>query len=471
MGKNKKKPAKIVKVYSNFEGARQDRRTANWYSQDTGPNNTLRRDWRWLVKRHQDLADNDGLAKQAVGVIVQNWIGDGIMSNPVNSTKRYANAYTNWSRMVEADYYETFNNYGMQALGARTATVRGAYLLRKRINPDLFDKYGVVPLQLQVLEAEWLDTTKDNGVDILFGQQFDTSGRLLGYWIRDQHPNESVLGRGISIQSTFVSKDEIKFVFECLRPGQRMGLPFGTAAILTLRDMGDIREAQQMKDKIAACFFGVTTGEEPIFPNSGDTTEVVEDARLFDTISPGTVEHIPNGRSFQAFQPPPSGDFYQTQKVYARIVAAAYEIPYESLTGDTSDANFSTYRGRWLEFHRRIAHLRWNVFIPSHCATVCKWHDQLARVAGLLRGPATWEHTPPRREMIDPTKEIPALIEGVKAGFISLSEVQKSFGFVPEEVIDVLVKDITRARNAGLMLSVDGKSDQRALPPLESPPP
>jgi lambda family phage portal protein len=472
MGKNKKKkssqPSKIVRVFSNFDAARQDRRTSGWLSQDTGPNSTLRRDWRWLVKRHQDLADNDGLAKKAVGVIVQNWIGDGIISNPIGATKKYANAYTQWARMVEGDFYEMFNNYGNQALGARAATVRGAYLLRKRINPDLFEKYGVVPLQLQLMEAEWLDTTKDNGVDILFGQQFDSAGRLQGYWIRDQHPNESVLGRGISIQSSFVSKDEITLIFDCLRPGQRMGIPFGTAAILTLRDIADINEAQQLKDKIAACFFGVTTGDEPIYPNPGDSEEIVENAKIFDTIAPGAVEHIPNGRSFQAFTPPPAGDFYNTQKVYARRVAAAYEITYESLTGDTSDSNFSSYRGQWLEFHRRVAHLRWNVFIPRHCATVCRWHDDLARVAGLLRGQATWEHTPPRREMIDPTREIPALIEAVKAGFMSLSEVQKSFGYVPEEVIMALDADIKRARDKELYLSIDGRNERKVDPPVES---
>jgi capsid protein len=64
--------------------------------------------------------------------------------------------------------------------------------------------------------------------------------------------------------------------------------------------------------------------------------------------------------------------------------------------------------------------------------------------------------TPPRRELVDPAKEITALIEGVKAGFISLSEVQRSLGFIPAEVMAELETDMADARAKGLALSVDG---------------
>jgi capsid protein len=227
-----------------------------------------------------------------------------------------------------------------------------------------------------------------------------------------------------------------------------MGLPFGTAAILTLRDMGDIRVAQQMKDKIAACFFGVVSEPDGEAAPGGDPI-------AFDTIEPGAVEYLPPGRSFNAFTPPSSGDFVSTHKEYARAVAAAYEITYESMTGDLSNVNYSSFRGGWLEFSRRIAYLRGKVSIPGMLSPVCRWHDELAQMAGLLRGPMTWTHTPPRREMIDPTREIPALIDAVRAGIMSLSEVQRAFGYVPEEVITELAQDMERAKRAGLTLSVD----------------
>jgi lambda family phage portal protein len=450
MGKKRKALERqlFIERARSFEAAKDTRRTEGWWTSSSGPNSDLRQAWWWLVKRHQDLVDNDAYASRAVGVITNNWIGDGIMSTPVNATKRYGTLWKRWCDTPDSDFYGVHDWYGNQALGARTTAVRGAVLLRKRVLPELLDKHGIVPLQVQMLEPDWLDFNKDNGADILFGQQFDSSGRLQGYWIRKQHPGESLLNTGIAIQSEFVSKDEISLHFDSRRAGQRMGLPFGTAAILTLRDMGDIRAAQQMKDKISSCFFGVSTDMDP--QSDPDKT-----GTLFDHIEPGAIEHLPPGRDFKAFSPPSSGDFVSTHREYAHSVAAAYEITYESLTGDLSNVNFSSFRGGWLEFSRRIAYLRGKVTIPGMLSPVCRWHDELARMSGLLKGPVEWTHTPPRREMIDPTREIPALIEAVRAGIMSLSEVQRSFGYVPEEVMAELAQDLQRARQSGLTLGID----------------
>ncbi len=229
---------------------------------------------------------------------------------------------------------------GNQSVGARTTAVRGAVLVRKRIYPELFERYGIVPLQVQMLEPDWLDFNKDNSQDILFGQQFDSAGRLMGYWIRDSHPGETSLGIGVRVQSTFVPKEEISLHFDCRRAGQRMGLPFGTAAILTLRDMGDIRAAQQMKDKISACFFGVTTDSDVQQESNYAALKADGKGFGFDEIEPGAVEHLPPGRAFEAFTPPSSGDFVSTHREYAHAVAAAYEITYESMTGDLSNQTF-----------------------------------------------------------------------------------------------------------------------------------
>ena len=450
MGKRRKAQEREIarRVLGEFEAAKETRRTSGWWTSNSGPNSDLRQAWYWLAKRHQDLVDNDAYASRAVGVIVNNWIGDGIMSTPQGATRRYNQAWKRWADSPESDFYGIHDWYGNQAVGARTTAVRGAVLVRKRVAPGLFDRYGMVPLQVQMMEPDWLDFNKDDGIKILFGQQFDSAGRLQGYWIRNRHPGEMILGTGIQVQSTFVPKEEISLHFDSRRAGQRMGLPFGTAAILTLRDMGDIRAAQQMKDKISACFFGVVTDLDG--ENDPSKTGIE-----FDTIEPGAVEHLPPGRNFQAFSPPSSGDFVSTHREYAHAVAAAYEITYESLTGDLSNVNYSSFRGGWLEFSRRIAYLRGKVSIPGMLSPVCRWHDELAAMVGLLKGPMDWTHTPPRREMIDPTREIPALIGAVRAGIMSLSEVQRAFGYVPEEVITELAADMERAKRAGLTLSVD----------------
>jgi capsid protein len=90
---------------------------------------------------------------------------------------------------------------------------------------------------------------------------------------------------------------------------------------------------------------------------------------------------------------------------------------------------------------------------------VHRWFNEIARVAQ-IRGPRKVIWTPPRRELIDPAKEIRALIEGVKAGFFSLSEIQRSLGYIPSEVMGELEEDMADAREKGLALSVDGATGQ-----------
>jgi capsid protein len=97
---------------------------------------------------------------------------------------------------------------------------------------------------------------------------------------------------------------------------------------------------------------------------------------------------------------------------------------------------------------------------------VHRWFNDAARSAQ-IRGPRKMIWTPPRRELVDPAKEVGALIEGVKAGFMSLSEVQRSLGYIPSEVMDELGRDMAEARSKGLMLSVDGMSSGGSGPAVE----
>ena len=75
-----------------------------------------------------------------------------------------------------------------------------------------------------------------------------------------------------------------------------------------------------------------------------------------------------------------------------------------------------------------------------------------------MRGPRKIIWTFPRRELIDPSKEIKALIEAVSAGIMSLSDVQRSLGYLPKEVIEELGADKAAAEAQGLQLTVFGGS-------------
>lgn len=76
-------------VQRAFEGAKQSRRTENWFTSLGGPNTDIKQAWRWLVSRHQDLIDNEPYAAKAVRELVKGWVGDGVMGTPVGGLGGY----------------------------------------------------------------------------------------------------------------------------------------------------------------------------------------------------------------------------------------------------------------------------------------------------------------------------------------------------------------------------------------------
>jgi lambda family phage portal protein len=428
-----------------FESAKESRRTENWYTRNGGPNADIRTAWRLLTRRHQDLVDSNPWANRAVRVITNNWVGDGIIGSPQGGSRRYEQAWNDWADSIECDHAGKLNWYGLQSLIARTTAVRGSCLIRRRMDERMADQ-GLVGLRLQVLEPDFLDFSRDDGSRIKFGQQYDRDGRLEGYWIRQTHPGETEWN-GVKIQSDFVPASEIIHTYEVNRAGQAIGVPFGSAVLLHLRDIDDITQAMLLKTKIAACFTAFVYSNEP--------SDLASNTALTETLEPGAIEILPDGKQITFANPPQSPDYVSHQKHHLHAVAAGYGITFEALTGILSDVNFSSARMGWLEFHRNVAAWRWNVTIPQVLDPVHRWFNDAARLAQ-VRGPRRMIWTPPRRELVDPAKEITALIEGVKAGFMSLSEVQRSLGFIPAEVMAELEADMADARQKGLALSVDG---------------
>jgi lambda family phage portal protein len=472
--------AVAIEYLRAFEAGKKSRRTENWYTNSLGPNADMRRVLHAIVRRHQDLVDSDPWASKAVSVVVNNWVGDGIIGAPFNATKRFADGWRDWSESIDCDWDGLGNFYAKQSLIARTVAVRGSCLVRRRIDESMLSQ-GMVPLKLQVLEPDYLDVSKDDGAKIRFGKQYLDDGRLEGYWIRRAHPGESDWTANSSI-SDLVPASEICHVYDVRRPGQATGVPFGVSALLKLRDVSDTDAAQLLKDKLAACFMA--------FIREPDAEEYMqrlnakppdpdnpypEMPALLDKMEPGAMEILKPGQDVTFATPPSSGDFVANQKFHLLSIAQAYEITYESLTGDLSNVNFSSGRMGRMDMRQSVARWRWAIMIPQLLNRVSQWYRDAAAISGAGRVTARFEWTPPVAWLIDPAREIPAYVDAVRAGFMSLSEIQRMLGYVPEMVIRELGQDLDRARAAGIKLDVDlamGPGSVRPVPndqPLQQP--
>ncbi|HIJ94046.1 MAG TPA: phage portal protein, partial [Rhodospirillaceae bacterium] len=274
-----------------YEGAKLGRRTEGWRAPGSGSNAEISAALPRLRDRSRDLVRNNPYAAKGVNALVGNLVGSGLKARA-----RAGDAALNdqadklWTRFTaECDADGRTDFHGLQALAARAMVESGECLVR--IRPRRTGDGLAVPLQLQVLEADHLDTLRSgevvSGGFIHQGIEFDRLGRRVAYWLYPVHPGEVATFRRGSLQSKRVSAADVCHVFERLRPGQERGVPWFAPAIIKMRDLDEYDDAELVRKKIEACFAAFVLDSD-----DGETLgEVGEDeaGRRIETFEPGMI--------------------------------------------------------------------------------------------------------------------------------------------------------------------------------------
>ena len=83
------------------------------------------------------------------------------------------------------------------------------------------------------------------------------------------------------------------------------------------------------------------------------------------------------------------------------------------------------------------------------------WFLEYAEILGIKTEGVSVLWTPPRREMIDPTKEVPALKSAVRSGFITLQDAMIQNGYEPEVMINQISDMNEKLDGLGIILDTD----------------
>lgn len=434
----------------SYNAAAQGRRTEGWHASGSSANTEISASLVTLRNRARELERNNPYAKRAIQAVTTNTVGIGIMPAPEGGTPRelakVAAAWKDWAEKTDCDFDGRLDFYGLQSLVMRTIAMGGEALVvrRRRVHK--------IPIQLQVLEGDFLDHAKNEidlrgaGGYIMNGVQFDANQKRVGYWLYDRHPAE-----GMAIESKFVPAADVLHVYDLERPGQVRGVPFGTASMLRLKDFDDYEDAQLIRQKIAACFSVFITDPSADLINGSVESDVAE------RVEPGMVYHTKPGQDVRFATPPPTDGFADYGRSTLRGIAAGYGPTYEAVSGDLSNVNFSSGRMGWLEFRQLVQHWQNNMLVPTLCNGVFSWFVNALQLGGeLAQGAkiiAQW--TPPRREMIQPKEEIEALKTQVRCGLKSWQEAVRELGLNPETVLAELAADKKNFDKLGLILEVD----------------
>jgi lambda family phage portal protein len=441
-----------------YEGAARGRRTQGWLTHPTSANAEAGKALTLLRDRARDLVRNNPYAERAGVVWVGNVVGGGIVPR---ADEAHVDLFKQWSEECDADGRCDF--FGLQALVARTEWEAGECLVRFR--PRRMADGLPVPLQLQVLEPDHLDTaktgdTKAGGV-VIQGVEFDGLGRRVAYWLFPTHPGDAIPFARRSFTSKRVPAAAVLHIYRLRRPGQVRGVSQLASSLLRLRDLDEYEDAELLRKKIEACFAAfVTQGEEPSVNPVVDATRR-KDGQLVETLEPGIIKYLKMGQDVKFGQPSSSAGYAEHIRMQLHAVAAGIGVTYQQLTGDLSQANYSSMRGGLLEFRRPLGQFQRQVMIHQFCRPVWGRVQGAAFLAGAIRTEVTAEWIPPRHEAVDPLKDAMADTMLVRAGFETLFDEIARHGGDPVRRISEMQEIAEALDEAGLVLDTDPRKTSR----------
>jgi len=440
----------------HYEAAQLGRRTSGWYRSRGDANAVTGSAISELRTHARDLIRNNSWARRAQRIIANNTVGWGIVPKAIGADAAAAQLlWKQWAESLEVETEGRHTLYSLQQQVMRVLASDGEVLIRRRRRQS---KDGLLlPMQLQLMEADYIDTNKDgergqSGGQIIQGIEYDAIGRRAAYWLFPEHPgSDNSTGQNVSKR---VPAEDILHVFYQERPGQSRGVSWFASAIVNLKDFDEWEDAELMKQKIAACFAVFVTDLDGTAPALG--TEDPDDASI-DSLEPGMIENLPAGKDVKFASPPPvTVDSFAARQL--RRVAAGLGVTYEDLTGDYSQVNFSSARMGRLSHQANVRDWQNNVLIPQFCTGVWRWFVEAAVASGALRGVSVAEWTVPALPMLEPDREGLAYQRLVRVGAMTPSEMVREQGFDPEAHWKQYAADLAKLDELGIILDADARA-------------
>jgi len=403
---------------------------------------------RVLRQRSRELIRNAPFARRAMTVVTNNVVGDGILPtitgpNKSAASKRAAKAAAEvilpHLQSAELDAHRALNLSAMQTVVCNSLFESGELLVLRRTRSDAPD--GVLPLAIELLEIDHLDSTvqsyRESGVDheVIDGIEYDTGGVAIAYHLFEKHPGS--VARSWRLKSNRVPASDVLHIRRNDRPGQMRGVPWMAPVMVTLAEMRDYQEAQILKQKISSLLVGVVEAGDGGIP---------KDAQGLEKMAPGGLVYTEAGQKVVFTDPPQVNDYDVVMRLGLCAVAMGIGITYESLAGDLGRVNFSSARIGRLEMDKNIETWQTQILIGQFCASVGRWALEAYRLTqGAPRRGLQMSWTAQRRAIIDPTKEIPAIIKKVTGGLSSMQREQRAMGLDPEVIAREREEDEARS--------------------------
>lgn len=447
---------RMLMGFSHYDGAGRSTRGKDFRVNRSDAIEASRHDRARLSWISRDMLRNNPRAVKAEAMIVGQTVGRGIVPRVTmadagdTESKRRIEDYIRkhcLKRDIDAD--GRLNLFGLQALAMSQICSSGEVLGRRRLRRA--SDGLTLPFQLQLLESDYLDEMVDGpltaGTRAVQGVEFDIVGRRIAYHLLSEHPG----GRQGALRRTRrVLAENVIHAFDQKRPGQVRGVSWYAPVITLLHELQKYQDGQVKRQEIASLFAAILKSET----ESEQLTEEMEELRAGAILTIGSDEEM-------NFTDPPTVEGYETfMRGTDRTLGAALGLTYEGFTGDYSGVNFSSARMGRLDTDPNVWRWQHHIMIDQFCTPFGEWlKEAIADVSDIDPGSYEITWTPPRRAMIDPTKEYAAAERAIRAGLKSRRAVIRETGEDPADVEQQIVEERSWAEDQDMIFSSDAGQD------------
>jgi lambda family phage portal protein len=406
-----------------------------------------------LRTRARALVQNVPYIARGLESLVANTVGTGITPRSLSANADAVDKlWSEWAKVCDADGKQDL--YGLQAMAYRAMEQDGEVLIRLRARRP---EDGLpVPLQIQVLEIDWLDSSRmgANGPNtILNGIEYDPLGKIIAYWLWSQHPGELLPGRSSKTASYPVPAERIIHLFAPQRPGQGRGFTRLAPVIARVRDVQLYEDAELQRKNLETRLSVIASGDaSSMSMTESEAQSTVRNTGELGTLASGGITQVPSGVNLTLVEPKAAGGYVEYVKYQLHLIASGMGVTYEMMTGDVREVNFSSARVSMLEFRRNAEQMQWLTLIPRLCEPIWRAFVDAASMAGFMKAKdygVDW--STPKWSYVDPEKEVKAELAAVSGGFSSISEVLRRQGYKPELVFAEIKRDFDRLRADGTL--------------------
>lgn len=469
-----------------FDAAGRGRRAQGLFASRLGINTLLYSNADELVARNRDVVRNNCWAAAAIDSYTANAIGKGIRlinQHPDDKVQQLiSDTWDRWVKQSDVEYDPAnpasgqTDFYGQQVVAAREVMEAGECFIRFRPRPV---KEGlVVPLQLQIIEAEQLPVWRisqagmPDGNIVRSGIEYRPDGRRAAYHFFKAHPGETMFFPMDALEVDRVPATEILHVYRPLRGGQMRGQPWLTSVLAKLYSLDKYMDSEIMRKEVSSMITGFIksagTGD-PVLQTDTSVGQPTDISASISRLEPGSFQVLLPGEEVDFAEAKDSGDFASFIRTGLQAFASGAGLAEYQVSGDLSHVNYSSIRAGLLEFRRKCEQFQHHTFIFQVCHPVYRrWlRDAMMNlVFGVplmnqyMKDPTPFEDVhwvTPGWPWVDPDKEIKAFERAVRDGFASRTMVCSSQGTDASDIDAQQAAENKRADKLGLSYDSDGR--------------